>query len=123
MSLCDACYRPGTCCKEIKLYSEKRGGEHTFWLDKSIEQQISEMDPENLVKHPFEVREVYERFTDKKTGREYGSVIFKCKNLTASGRCGDYENRPLLCRTYEPGSDDLCVHYKGAESGDPSISI
>ena len=121
MSLCDACYRPGTCCKEIRFYGGHRNGEHTFWLDENIEQQVSGQDPENLSNHPFEVLKVDEKFTDKKTGREYGTVVFKCKNLTAEGRCGDYENRPLLCKSYEPRSDNLCVHYQGAESGDPSI--
>ena len=83
MSLCDACYRPGTCCKEIRFYGGHRNGEHTFWLDENIEQQVSGQDPENLSNHPFEVLKVDEKFTDKKTGREYGTVVFKCKNLTA----------------------------------------
>lgn len=41
----------------------------------------------------------------------YVGIRWQCKNLTPEGRCGDYENRPNLCRIYEPGEDRLCAVY------------
>lgn len=38
-----------------------------------------------------------------------------CTNLLPSGRCGDYENRPEVCRIFVAGSDPLCVHYWAAD--------
>lgn len=39
-------------------------------------------------------------------------AIFRCTKLGADGRCTIYETRPQLCRTYEAGSDPLCVEHK-----------
>lgn len=39
------------------------------------------------------------------------------------GRCGDYENRPALCRSFEPQSEALCVHFNGSEAGDASVGL
>jgi Fe-S-cluster containining protein len=33
-------------------------------------------------------------------------VAVRCRNLTTEGRCSDYENRPVNCREFEPGSPD-----------------
>ena len=30
----------------------------------------------------------------------------RCLELTRDGRCGIYEDRPRVCRDYEPGNDD-----------------
>lgn len=46
--------------------------------------------------------------------------MFACRALTPTGRCGIYETRPAVCRTYEPASDGLCVHHGGSEAGDAS---
>jgi Fe-S-cluster containining protein len=48
---------------------------------------------------------------------------WRCTELTASGRCGIYEDRPRACRVFEPGSDALCVHYRGSEGGDASAGL
>ena len=48
---------------------------------------------------------------------------WRCTELTADGRCGIYENRPRACQVFEPASDPLCVHWRGAESGDPSVAV
>lgn len=53
--------------------------------------------------------------------RAPGWVFWSCKNLTPEGRCGDYENRPELCRTYEPGQDLLCVEYVTTFRGIPVV--
>jgi Fe-S-cluster containining protein len=40
-----------------------------------------------------------------------GRWDWSCTQLQKDGRCGIYEDRPQLCRTYAAGSDPLCVHY------------
>ena len=65
--------------------------------------------------NPFRAIEVRSINTDADSKRPYGYVTFNCVNLTKDGRCGDYENRPWLCRVFEPGEGPLCVHWRGAE--------
>lgn len=116
MSLCDGCFAPGQCCRRIRFYG---GGELAFDLSEPIEDQIrSRMhadDADRLM--PF--RPVGEaRNVRVVESTRTGSFTFTCVNLQPSGRCGDYENRPWLCRVFEPGSDALCVHYRGSEGGE-----
>lgn len=33
---------------------------------------------------------------------------FSCSALGEDGLCLIYENRPIICRRYQPGTDDLC---------------
>lgn len=43
---------------------------------------------------------------------------FECTNLDPeTGKCMDYENRPKMCRVYEPETDVMCAHYKGSWKG------
>lgn len=108
MSLCDKCYAPGACCKRFKL-SCASGQPVTFWTDEPIEDQLR---AKGL---PFEPVEQLGEWTDPDSGRMYAAFEYNCPLLRLDGRCGDYENRPNLCRQFEPGSDTLCVHYMGAE--------
>ncbi len=105
MSLCDRCISPGACCKKLRLYRES-GEAVTFWLDEPIEEQLSK---DEL---PFKPLDLVVECTDSETGRKYGVFDFMCPKLRPDGRCGDYENRPDLCRRFEPGSGPLCVHYQ-----------
>jgi Fe-S-cluster containining protein len=41
-----------------------------------------------------------------------------CPKLTRDGRCGDYENRPKLCRDYQAGDDRLCALRTNALTAD-----
>ncbi|WP_435018499.1 YkgJ family cysteine cluster protein [Tundrisphaera sp. TA3] len=114
MSLCDNCYSPGSCCKSLRLISENpETGElypRTFWDDSSIDEQTKDW-----ANFPFTPNEKLNTYTEEGSGRTYSEWNYNCRNLLPSGRCGDYENRPELCRIYEPASDGLCVHYQGAE--------
>ena len=112
MSLCDGCYSPGACCKRLRLYREEDGqtGYLTFWDDTPVQEQTKDWDD-----FPFVPLDRVRTDTDAESGRTYSTWEFSCPKLLPSGRCGDYENRPALCRRYEPGSDPLCVHYQGAE--------
>lgn len=115
MSLCDRCYMPGACCRHL-IFSRPGRGSETFWLDGSEDLQLASI----IGPHPFKVAEVLSRDSGL-DGIEYGSVRWSCRNLTDSGRCGDYDNRPALCRDFEAGSDALCVHWRGAEGGEGTM--
>lgn len=108
-SLCDRCYAPGACCREMGLHSHDlripRGDTEHYMLISSERKANILMDVLNL---PF-------RFKENKSR---GGAVFICPRLQLDGRCGDYENRPDVCRIFEPASDILCVHYRGAEAGE-----
>lgn len=131
MSLCDHCFAPGQCCRQITFYggegeTSDPSNERTWWLDEPIEPQLRDgMHQEEDANRPipFEIDTVTKVWTvdniaSEDTDRPYGHIIFKCRNLLPNGRCGDYDNRPWLCRQFEPASDRLCVHYRGAEGGE-----
>ncbi len=88
-------------------------GNLTFWDDEPVIDQLNALAGDNPL--PFFPIEKIETFIDQDSGRTYSRHYFACKNLLPSGRCGDYENRPDLCRKFDPASDALCVHYQGAE--------
>jgi Fe-S-cluster containining protein len=96
MSLCDVCMSPGHCCKRMHITGGIEG--------RRLSDPMSYERAEHLVleyKLPFRPLEQ----TDE------GVWTFWCPNLLSTGRCGDYENRPNLCRIYVAGSDGLCVHH------------
>lgn len=108
MSLCDRCYAPGQCCKHFSLYGP--GGKMTFWLEGGG--TVSE----HLERHELPFAPVLEGEYEDDHGRRYGSYHFECPKLTPEGRCSIYEDRPRLCRAFEPaGGSKLCVHSGGAE--------
>lgn len=97
-SLCDSCYAPGQCCKGFVLNNGTVGRGMT---KAEVLELLKGYDLEMLVPSKVEI--------------EGDQWRFFCTNLTLEGRCGDYENRPPICRGLEPASDQLCVHWKGAE--------
>lgn len=129
MSLCDACFNPGACCKNIYFYGGIRPldlGAHVFWFDEPIEPQLEGyLDDEHKVdgKLPWVEGERGEVEIDPESNRPYGLVSFVCTKLQANGRCGVYDRRPKLCAAFTPQEEPLCVHYRGAESGDPTIQL
>jgi Fe-S-cluster containining protein len=92
-SMCDTCLKPGNCC--VSLFLTGRG----FQGAMSHEAAEHKLLREGLPFRPRAYDEDHHRWT------------FWCPNLRADGRCGDYENRPALCRMYQPGEDGLCVHH------------
>lgn len=43
----------------------------------------------------------------------YMDFRYSCEWLGEDGRCTHYEERPQLCRSYQPQSDALCAEYIG----------
>lgn len=114
MSLCDTCKQPGACCNDMVLHDAR--GSLTVWEGDDWREQAAATIENRLPGAPFiPIRlvraEGARRDTAAPEGREYGTVRWGCRNITPEGRCGDYENRPQLCRNYEAGSDPLCVMY------------
>src|ERR1044072_8805943 len=110
MSMCDNCFQPGECCKSLFL-RENNGEPIVFWEgeDKDL------MAARGL---PFELAEIHERWVDD-DGRPFVTAVWNCPKLDpATGRCTIYENRPLVCRSYEPGQDALCVHFQPLENSE-----
>lgn len=110
MSLCDRCFSPGACCKgmtfnglnEITDPDEAREA-----MQRQAEHEGTEM--------PFEP---WQRVASVEFGNFWRWI---CTKLDADGRCSIYDSRPKACQVFEPASDRLCVHYGGAEAGDPTV--
>lgn len=105
-NLCDACSNPGHCCTGIYL----NYGGHTpaVTAETTLEAmvQLASFVSEDCNERPtvgFPFQPLYKA--------PHGSWKLWCVNLTKDGRCGDYDNRPMLCKTYQPGQDGLCVMH------------
>jgi Fe-S-cluster containining protein len=122
MSLCDQCFAPGQCCKSLNLIDPHTREAVSTWAgDGEAAAQMK------LFGLPFEVADTHGPWiadeTSERPGKEYVIHRWRCPLLNPDGRCGDYENRPTLCRSFEPALDRLCVHYHGAEAGDPTLGF
>lgn len=102
MSLCDTCVSPGACCKRMFFNRwDKEKLNNPYQDEKTVIDYLQF----NIGENPF----ILSGWSD-----DHKAWVWTCKNLDdGTGRCRDYENRPKLCRDYEPGSDALCVMYKG----------
>lgn len=119
LSLCDNCFSPGACCKGF-TFPDK-----TFWFDDnelSVYECLAKEDSSGRLLPFVLLRRGDDSWIDEDTGRPYGHYHFWCP-LLKNGRCGDYQNRPAVCRNYEPASCGLCVHFNGAESGEAVNSL
>ena len=115
-TLCDSCFAPGACCQRLHLTS--KGEPVVVWSD-----EPGAADAWAMTRgHPFHQVDIGRTYTDQESGRTYHEPVWGCRALDKStGRCTIYADRPQLCRDYEPASDALCVHWRGAESGEESI--
>lgn len=123
---CSDCWQPGECCRRIRFFGggemQTAGENEVLWRDSMpIDDQIRQYreladeerpQPFNLVSKGVELlgTDGTRRFTG----------TFTCRNLLANGRCGDYENRPELCRDqFAPAKGfTTCIHYLPQEGGE-----
>lgn len=110
VSTCDTCRAPGACCSGLVL---NRYFSAANWRDEAAE-LMAKHDMSYLVP----ARPVAAHF-----GEDVTAVMFDCTRLGDDGRCIDYENRPELCRVYEPGSDRLCAEYVPKLNGIPIVTV
>ncbi len=77
-----SCVRCGSCCRDINLRYQSR------WIKDEVEFIDMKGDDQE-----------YLRF--QSSGKDhYGHLIFQCRYLLENGSCGDYQNRPDICRSY-----------------------
>lgn len=103
--ICARCVEPGHCCKRFNL-SGSENHPATFWDDEA---------PAVREGLPFVPLERWGQWTVEygpDTGRTYSSWMWRCTALGEDGRCTIYDDRPDLCRRYEPLEDGLCVMAK-----------
>lgn len=102
MSICDTCREPGKCCKRLMLGGVTQEKFPTLKDAREIAANWP-FEPAGLPFYPMRVVEGY--------------WLFTCGRFDwDTGRCKDYENRPALCRNYEPKSDALCAEYVPAQT-------
>lgn len=103
MSACDTCPKPGACCRgfHLPLYADHplkilvlMAANWLPYLPVDSRYELFELDNENWA-------------TDKR--RDY---TYNCPALGHDGRCTIYEDRPDICRRYQPGQDQLCVVWQ-----------
>jgi Fe-S-cluster containining protein len=117
--LCDACAQPGRCCTGFELGGGLFGaGETALEMLVRMATTVTAMTPEGyaiavrtnptppdhdhvMIGLPF--MPFYRRAD--------GRWRLWCPVLGRDGRCTDYENRPALCRSFEAGSESLCVMH------------
>lgn len=95
--LCKMC---GDCCRVV---TTKHSYEKLLELKKSGDKGATDF--LNIFK-PFETiedarkesNEIVENILIRSKLNEQDITFYKCKNLQENNLCGDYENRPLLCR-------------------------
>jgi len=119
---CDTCKTPGNCCSgftlnfdvdeaDWKLQAEVKLKSHgiDYWRPVRISRTSVHLQTHSSGK-PFQEYKLL-------PGRV--RVMFSCDRLTKEGKCGDYENRPITCKDYEPGYDPLCAMYQPTLKGIP----
>lgn len=113
MSICDTCPKPGACCTDFALNIGRLSKDN--WQVEATRK----MRAHNLPFAPLRLA-VTGKETDGQEAEFNGRVMirFTCPLVTPEGRCSDYENRPHLCRAYQPKQDALCVLY-GAPTEQP----
>ena len=103
MSACAACRQPGRCCTGLLLIPSPEHPTALHALVWLATRHHSAPDGSNSqLGLPFVPLVQLPSATWR----------YWCPVLTPAGRCGDYENRPDLCRSYEPKSDPLCAEYE-----------
>jgi Fe-S-cluster containining protein len=108
MTACDTCRVPGFCCTNIRLFTPS--GEFTIWDTDEPGQALRERQPEPLPFLPLAKLRTF-----KAPEGAYSTWGWTCTRLTAEGRCGDYENRPALCRSFVPIEDLRCLMRYGED--------
>lgn len=99
MSPCDTCPRPGSCCKGFIL--------SPLFSPANWEHDAPIRLEDNGLKF-FRIVEAV-----RAPGDGMVAVRCECELVDDNGRCGNYEGRPELCRSFEPMSDPLCCLFVG----------
>ena len=123
-SICDTCRDPGYCCRDFTISV-------VFPVDMpraEVDKHIAEgTDPWNGNREgeltPFmHPARIARRYAYRGQHKPHGVIwAFNCDRLGKDGRCMQYEDRPTICRSYEPKTDLLCIEYDGNYKGALSL--
>lgn len=108
--LCDICRNPGACCRSFGL-TRSSGEPLALWDSQDKDEQLSAHGLPS-----FHVIDTISTHIDETSGQNYSVHRYGCSLLQPDGRCGDYANRPQLCRSYVAGSDGICAMFIGARA-------
>lgn len=100
MSACDTCSSPGSCCSsfELNLFVDTDN-----WYDDAILK---------LNAHGLDfIKPIAKDPNWRYTSTSQTKLLYSCTRLADNGKCSDYENRPELCKVYQPKQDWLCCEY------------
>lgn len=126
-SLCDRCFQPGACCKDLYLWGPSvpgapAGAPVHFPLDTWREDAARWIaDTQKLLytkmgqQLAFRADRVGGIWWSDEFKCWYANIRWTCDALQPNGRCGIYDKRPDTCRVFEPASDSLCIHYEPQE--------
>lgn len=109
LPMCEVCSDPGKCCRRLHLdgprdlYFWKYLGTPLYALVKMAEMWLPFL--------PIEPLEYEVEPSEGGAKQQARSFFYSCVELRPNGRCGIYEDRPQLCRDFEPGSNPLCVYH------------
>ena len=111
-NLCDVCSDPGHCC--FGIYLNYADDSPTVTGETSLEAliQLASLEMQDCEGTPTVGSPFYPLFRN-----DQGNWQLWCVNLTRDGRCGDYANRPMLCKDYKPAQDRLCAMYTSPPDG------
>lgn len=107
MSPCDTCSRPGACFRGFVL---SLNFHEEDWQGAAR----SRLDGYGLTY--FRIDEAIK--TEHTLANSVG-IRCSCDRLGEDGRCTDYDNRPMVCRTYDPLYDGLCAEFVGPSPNRP----
>lgn len=135
MSLCDKCTNPGQCCSGFPLigigtpntYLEAlvlmatagNAWDSTNYRSLSDSTVIPNHSVTLVDKPPAHQEHIWLGLPFMPLYKtEKGDWKYWCQHLDLKGRCMIYEDRPPLCRAYEPGCDKMCAMYVKPNDGD-----
>lgn len=124
-SVCDRCQRPGACCQSLVLHNPLFNGADAAAAQAAVSTVVTgthraSATPVILSFNPADAGPLAAAFDHVRAGLPFlflerdelrARNRWRCPLLdAASGRCTQYATRPALCRHFEPGQSDLCVH-------------
>jgi Fe-S-cluster containining protein len=100
MSLCEACRNPGQCCSGFPLTGPLAPAE--TYLEALIDLATVSYN-DSTWQNGLAIGLPFLPLFKASNGWRYWCPTLK------DGRCSDYEHRPQLCRSYQPGCDRMCA--------------
>ena len=113
---CDTCRAPGSCCYRFPLTVNFN---IRYWKEEATRLLEEHNWPHIVPVSPWPP------LLASEVGAHGGrtQVLFSCIKLTSEGRCGDYENRPEFCASFEVADDGLCAEYQPVFRGIPVVHV